>query len=30
MDIYGSSISLKPVMYSIKKVDEDASDKEIS
>ena len=30
MDIYGNSISLKPVIHSIKEVDEDVSDKEIS
>ena len=29
MDIYGNTISLKPVMYSIKEVDEDVSNKEI-
>ena len=30
MDIYGNIINLEPVMYSIKEVDEDVSDKEIS
>ena len=29
MDIYGNFISLKPVMYLIKEVNEDISDKEI-
>ena len=29
MDIYGNSISLEPVMYSIKEVNKDVSDKEI-
>ena len=29
MDIYGNTISLKPVIHSIKKVDEDISDKKI-
>ena len=30
MDICGNSISLKPVIYLIKEVDEDISNKEIS
>ena len=30
IDIYGNSISLKPVIHSIKEVNEDISDKEIS
>ena len=30
MDIYSNTISLKPVMYLIKEVDEDVSNKEIS
>ena len=29
MDMYGNSISLKPVMYLIKEVNEDISDKEM-
>ena len=29
MDMYGNSISLKPVIYLIKEVDEDISDKKI-
>ena len=29
MDIYGNSISLKPVIYLIKEVDEDISNKKI-
>ena len=30
MDMYGSTISLEPVIHSIKKVDEDVSNKEMS
>ena len=30
MDMYGNTISPEPVMHSIKEVDEDISDKEIS
>ena len=30
MDMYGNIISLEPVIYLIKEVDEDISDKEIS
>ena len=30
MDIYGNSISLKPVIYLIKKVNKDISNKKIS
>ena len=30
MDIYGNTMSLEPVMYSIKEVDKDVSDKKIS
>ena len=30
MNMYDNSISLKPVMHSIKEVNEDVSDKEIS
>ena len=30
MDIYGNSISLKPVIHSIKEVNEDINNKKIS
>ena len=30
MDIYSNTISLKPVMYLIKEINKDISDKEIS
>ena len=30
MDMYGNSISLKPVMYLIKEVNKDISNKEMS
>ena len=30
MDMYGSTISPEPVMYSIEEVDEDVSDEEMS
>ena len=30
MDIYGNFISLKPVIYLVKEVDEDISDKKVS
>ena len=30
MDIYGNTISLKPVIYLIKEVDKDVSDKKMS